>query len=135
MRKKYYKVLSVGRNGELLSARCRLPGYYTVPYKVNEWTTAPDNTRLFVFDNFDDAKRFSTYYEVIYECEIIGGIEGFGLSDFTKIKEFWEIINTELKKKKKIDFVQIMIDNNLRWSTFDAVLAKKVKLIKKVKRV
>jgi hypothetical protein len=129
--KKYYKVVSVSKHGNdtvLHSARAD----DAVSYKENEWTIAPNNTRLFVFDDLKDAKRFSCAGEVVYECKIIGGIKGKGADKYNSINEYWNIFNKELKKRKKFDVNELMEQHSISLSPYDAVLVKKLKLIKKV---
>lgn len=127
----YYKVVR-NENGKLLSARTG--SYYTdrkpVQYIPNRWVSAPENTRLFVFDNLSNAKSFICYVngEEIWECQIIGGISGFGAEG--NIISFWEKVNSYSKKKKKINFDKIQEKINL--VNWEAILAKKVKLTKRV---
>lgn len=122
--KKYYKVVDGGW-GPYCSARSR--NY--VFYKVGEWTDAPGNTRLFVFDNLEDARKFRSFGEVIFECEIVGGVKFFGANCRSNNNEFWEIFNNILLKKKKVTKEKFK-KANIRLAEVDAVLAKKVKLLK-----
>lgn len=125
MKKKYYKVVFSHRD-EMGSAT--LVGK-NVNYKVGEWVSAPKNTRLFVFDNKKQAETFAMGpNHFIYECQIIGGIRGQGCSIARLKAHFWKQINSILQQKKKVDFDKLKIP--LFGSA--CVLAKKVKLIKKI---
>jgi hypothetical protein len=133
--KKYYKVVYEHYNS-MKSANFSNIGYNTTQYKLNEWTVAPKNTRLFVFDNLAEAKVYAgkkLFYH-IYECKIVGGIRGAG-SNFTdndRINRYWKVFNKELKKKKKFNVYDVMRKNGILLAFYSAVLTKKVKLIKKV---
>lgn len=128
--KKYYKVVREikTQSGEiqLQSARSR---ERCVHYKIGEWTVAPEGTRVFVFDDLNDAHEFCLFKEGIYECRIFGGIRMSG-ADFVQDQgRFWEIFNELRKKKKKIspkDLREIMLADT------PAVLAKKVMLLRKI---
>lgn len=130
MKKKYYKVvdLEVFSNGEsrYFSAR----QFYPNEYKLGQWTEAPENTRFFVFDNLDEAKKFQDGNEVIFECEIFGGIQGRGAFYTDDTEEFWKLFNSFVKKKKKVNFDGIF--SKMKPTTMPAVLAKKVKLVKPI---
>ena len=125
MKKKYYKVV-FSRLDKMGSAT--LFGK-DVNYKVGEWVSAPQNTRLFVFDNKKQAKAFAIAPDhFIYECQIIGGIHGQGCAIARLKARFWKQINSILQQKKKVDFDTLKIP---LFATA-CVLAKKVKLIKKI---
>jgi len=131
MKKKYYKVVTEVRDekGQTAYISARYGGL--AEYKIGEWTIAPGNTRLFVFDNLDEAFDFAFLSEHIFECEIIGGIKGRGAFFSDNAPCFWRVFNSYLNKKKKVDFNKIF--KNIEPTEFHSVLAKKVKLIKKIK--
>lgn len=127
MKKKYYKVVRKDYGGQLISS-----GVSSIEYKQNEWTIAPDNTRLFVFENLQNAKDFldDCISGVIYECEVEGGIKGFGAFYARDQRIFWNKFNHFLGKKKKMEFSETKFGMPL--TDINAVLCKKVKLTKKV---
>lgn len=127
MKKKYYKVVRQDHQGELIST-----GVSSIEYKQNEWTIAPDGTRLFVFDSLQNAKDFLDDYigGVIYECEVEGGIKGFGAFYVRDQRIFWTKFNHFLGKKKKMEISETKFGIPL--TDISAVLCKKVKLTKKV---
>lgn len=124
--KKYYKVVD-DNYGYYSSARA----YDAVSYKEGEWTKAPRNTRLFVFDNLKDARVFRGFGEVIFECEIVGGVKFPGAYSNLDNSKFWEIFNKVLRNKKKVTKEKFKeLEKGL--AEVDAVLAKKVKILKRV---
>jgi hypothetical protein len=133
MKKKYYKVVinhgqCVGGD-RLMSANSLLCN--TVVYELGKWTKAPRNTRLFVFDDEKAAIRFANRRtHEVYECEIIGGIRGRGCFHEVYQERFWGKVNSLLKKKKKINFNDI--HKNLELYPVESILAKKVKLRKRI---
>ena len=102
-------------------------------YKLNEWTVAPANTRLFVFDSLQKAEEFRRFkigdYQ-IYECLIVGGIKGFGAHWSADQARFWHCFNEQIKTKKKVQITSYKFPMAL--SPVPAILCKKVKLTKKV---
>lgn len=124
--KKYYKLVRTAYDDSLKSYAGG-----DLEYKLNEWTIAPDDTRLFVFDDLETAKKYANYYYPLYECEIVGGIKGFGAYFFSNNSSFWKLFNKKVKSKKKIIFTKQEFDN-IPLAEMSAVLCKKVKLIKKV---
>lgn len=124
---KYYKLVST----DLTSfdvAKEYYNGYTTkklVKYKVNEWVHAPDNTRLFVFKTLEDVHKYRNEYPggKLYECEVIGGIDGYGYSGYSGVDKFWQTFNG-LKNKKK---VYALFNHH---HTVPALLVKAVKLTK-----
>lgn len=121
--KTYYKVV----NGHsLTSARAITP----VSYAVGEWTNAPIDTRLFVFDSLKEAKKFYTSGEFIYECEVKGGIRGRGCDYCDDQVKFWELFNQHIKNNKKIDWRKIKDELPLTFT--QGILVKSVKLKKLV---
>jgi hypothetical protein len=136
MKKKYYKVVCTVPDhvgGKQLYSISNKDGR-EVKYELNKWISAPNETRLFVFDDLNKAKSFRNVFKTrkIYECEIIGGIKGKGARYRDSMDDYWNIFNKELKKKKKIDVEKIMEKNGISLAYIDAILAKKVKLTKKV---
>ena len=132
MKKKYYKVVSVNDKKQALTSYI-FDCFNKVTYKVGEWVDAPDNSRLFVFDSLESAMAFAWNDQQIYECEIVGGITGYGwIGGYSSDPfRFWEEINNILKRKKKVDFDEI----RKKYTLCDtrSVLAKKVKLVKLVR--
>lgn len=130
MKKKYYKVVD---RIDLSSARA-LNWYsetYTVYYKLNEWTTAHNNSRLFVFDDLKEAFKFKQSHEDVYECEIKGGIKFFGCDSRKNIHSFWQVFNKIIQKKKKMK-KEYFEKYYIGLTCISAILAKKVKLTKLV---
>lgn len=125
--KKYYKLVRTAYDDSLKSYAGG-----DLEYKLNEWTIAPDDTRLFVFDNLETAKEHAFPYSYeLYECEIVGGIKGFGAYYYSDNSSFWKLFNKKVKSKKKIIFTKQEFDN-IPLADMSAVLCKKVKLTKKV---
>lgn len=125
--KKYYKVVrNDWVNRGLISARSG-----NVQYKVGEWVNAPENTRLFVFDSLQKAKEFCRDQpDEIYECQIKGGVKGFGAYRSSDNETFWKMFNAIISKKKKFSMEEI--EKHIILSFTPAILAKSVKLTKKV---
>ena len=102
-----------------------------VKYKIGKWISAPNNTRLFLFENLEDAQNFANQGERIFECKAIGVIRGFP-AHFS-FSYYWNLIESLLKKKKKVNFDS----KEFRGYTITnrpSILAKKVKLVKEVKK-
>jgi hypothetical protein len=132
MKKKYYKIVHCFKDEKGFSYYSWGDPNEIVEYKFNEWVEAPEGTRLFVFDNLKEAleSRFRQN-DVIFECEIVGGIKGKGAYFITGQEKFWEMFNSFIKRKKKVDFDLIGIQILLTFVS--AVLTKKVKLVKEIK--
>lgn len=123
--KKHYKV--VGKS--LWSARAI--GREAVRYKIGEWVNAPENTRLFVFDSLEEARKFhERQFEDIYECEVKGGIKLPGCLWAYSESEFWETFNAKIKNKEKI--TREYMEKKVDLAETPAVLVKSVKLKKLV---
>ena len=123
--KKHYKVVSKS----LWSARAI--GRSAVRYKIGEWVNAPENTRLFVFDSLEEARKFREGdSEDIYECEIKGGIKLPGCLWVGSESEFWEKFNIKIKNKEKI--TREYMEKKVDLAETPAVLVKSVKLKKLV---
>lgn len=119
--KKHYKVVTK----QFWSARAT--GRTVVKYKIGEWVNAPENTRLFVFDSLEEARKFHEHqFEDIYECEVKGGIKLPGCAWVNAIGEFWEKFNIKIKNKEKItrEYMAKKVD----LAATPAVLVKSVKL-------
>lgn len=121
--KTYYKVVD---GHHLISARAYTP----VSYTVGEWTNAPIDTRLFVFDSLKEAKKFYTSGESIYKCEVKGGIRGRGCDYFGDQLKFWELFSQHIKNKKKIDWLKM--EDKMPLTFTQGILVKSVKLKKLV---
>ena len=119
--KKYYKVVD---KDDLTSARA----LRKVQYKINEWTNAPRNTRLFVFDSLSEANNFCGFEEVIFECEVKGGVKLPGAEWDFDTDYFWKLFNAKIKKKEKI--TREYMSKKINLSQTPAVLVKSVKLKK-----
>jgi len=110
-----------------------------VEYTPHKWVKAPDNTRLFVFDNLKDAMEYakpSNTKSSIWECKIRGGIPFKGAISINKYAEYWAALNKILASKKAFnpDAAERYLTDVLNitlWKT-PAVLAKSVKLTKKL---
>lgn len=123
--KKHYKVVSKS----LWSARSI--GRSAVRYKIGEWVDAPENTRLFVFDSLEEARKFhEREFEDIYECEVKGGIKLPGCAWISSINAFWETFNAKIKNKEKI--TRRYMEKKVDLAETPAVLVKSVKLKKLV---
>lgn len=132
MKKKYYKIVRREANATGFSYNSWGNPNKKVEYKLNEWVEAPEGTRLFVFDSLEEAlaNKFRQN-DVVFECEIVGGIKGKGAHFINHQEKFWEIFNSFVKKKKKVDFNLI---GRQVWPTdMSAILAKKVKIVKEIK--
>ena len=84
----YYKVVRV-RNNRYFSAR-----QGDVEYKLNETVYAPNNTKLFVFDSLDDAKKFKCYGEKIFACEVKSPTQGFAAFHNYDMLRFWLLFHS-----------------------------------------
>jgi len=129
-KKKYYKV--VKNYGKLYSCRAGKQ-----EYPVKKWTHAPDNTRLFVFDNLHDAINFSVPSEQIWECSIRGGIKCAGAYFPSGTDLFWKRFNEYLKTKKNTKDIQKYVENGkcgekVRLAEYPAILTKSVFLTKQI---
>lgn len=123
--KKHYKVVTK----DFWSARAF--GRTAVKYKIGEWVDAPGNTRLFVFDSLEEARKFYEWdSEDIYECEVKGGIKLPGCARIGSIGAFWETFNIKIKNKEKI--TEQYMAKKLDLAKTPAVLVKSVKLKKLV---
>lgn len=121
----YYKVVYGGNcQNELTSARSAI-----VTYKVGEWIEAPENTRLFVFDNFDDARRFRISGEQIYLCEVEDPVKMRGAFTF-EFESFWNMVNKILDSGGKLE----ESPEYIYWhkSEIEAICVRKVKLVERV---
>ena len=123
--KKHYKVVTK----QFWSARAT--GRTAVKYKIGEWVNAPENTRLFVFDSLEEARKFHEWdSEEIYECEVRGGIKLPGCAWVGSVDAFWEKFNIKFKNKEKI--TREYMEKELDLAKTPAVLVKSVKLKKLV---
>lgn len=132
MKKKYYKIVRLDEEEKGFSYNSWGNQIETVEYKLNEWVEAPKGTRLFVFDSLEEAlaNKFRQN-DVIFECEIVGGIKGRGAFLVGFQREFWKIFNSFVKRKKKVDYN--LLGKKFCLTIMSAVLAKKVKLVKEIK--
>lgn len=146
-KKTYYKVVSINpEDGKFYSARARVSDR-EVEYIPNKWVSAPEGTRLFVFDDLNKARKFladgkrlengidfKKRPEKLFECEIIGNIKGRGAYDNHYIEKFWETFTDFLSenKKKRFDFYAFRELFNMPLTSIPAVFAKKVKLVKEI---
>jgi hypothetical protein len=131
---KYYKVVATKNNREKLTSSWH---FNYIEYKLNEWTIAPKNTRLFVFDDLDRAKAYAArlgYDCDIYECKIIGGIKGYGSmwEDEEELSYYWNIFNNALKMKKGSEYIISRLKKVIILKRVPAVLTKKVKLTNRI---
>ena len=121
--KKHYKVV----DKSLWSARSHDP----VQYKLGEWVDAPLDTRLFVFDSLEEARKFhERQLEDIYECEVKGGVKLPGAAWGCGIQKFWRLFNAKIKNKEKI--TREYMEKKVDLAETPAVLVKSVKLKKLV---
>jgi hypothetical protein len=133
--KTYYKVFS--KNSQ------RSGTTYGLEYKLNEWTDSwYSNSRLFVFDSLNAAKSYINFYGDnseyfdIYECHCKGVIKNANGYEYSRnshadyYSKFWEMVNDNLKKKKKWN---TNLDREFTLYQHQGVcFAKQVKLIKKI---
>jgi hypothetical protein len=114
-------------------------------YFMNDWTLAPNDSRLFVFDNIESLKTYITclgyrpddFY--VYECHCKGviknangtrGSKNVSFSLYDSYKEFWDKVNRNLKRKKKWNFG---IDKCFAMHDHKGVcFAKEVKLVNRI---
>lgn len=139
MVKKYYKVVSVDDNGNLLSSlnSFRTPYYpkewynkykkWIIPYTIGKWTYPVDGTRLFAFSNLEAANSFSEHMNdlFIYECEVINPRKNPKIAfKFNDIDKYWD---SRLKHKKlpKMEFKGY-------YFSIDSVSCSAIKLLKKI---
>lgn len=121
----YYKV--VRGVSQLFSARSE----YSVEYKVNEWTEAPGNTRLFLFDSLEAAKDFKWDNESVYTCYAQHIAIGYGAFSTGTINVFWNFV-AEHSKGRHVTKAIAKANKEFRSSVHKAVLARRVKLLEKV---
>lgn len=124
---KYYKVTK-----DNLVSRCTDANETKrrqIQYKLNEWVDSHPGTRIFVFDNLDDARKFAHGYfnSRIFECVVKGAIKHPGVESVDKIQDFWYTFNILLKKKKKVKITKFEL------ASTPAVLVKSVKLTKEIR--
>ena len=114
MKRKYYKVVRENGAGEYESA-CMSVGSttreFSLKYRVNEFV-APviPNSKLFVFSNLEQARRFYEEFSrsfsedifLIFECEVKRHFLGKYYSYFSDVKEFWN-----QKNRKNCPRIQI----------------------------
>jgi hypothetical protein len=131
MSKIYYKVVRF-KDEKLISSGTNMKNQ--VEYKLNEWTIAPNNTRLFVFDDLTRAESYVRGVENgrIYECNIVGGIKGRGSFWASDTEEYWKLCNKLLKQRKSWNHIQSKIceSGEFSFAGISAILTKKVKLTK-----
>jgi len=143
MSKTYYKVVTKGHSSQGVYQLCSMVYQWTqkrpmVTYIPNKWVNAPDNTRLFVFDDLDAAKDHATSCGggfQIWECSVKGGISFYGAWAADDTARYWDVINKYMATKKKFDLAsmtQRMLEENIILVGLRAILVKSVKLTKKV---
>ncbi len=132
--KKYYKVVTKDMES-LLSLRVFSDKSLIVNYYTNQWVHAPEDTRLFVFDNLDKAIELAKKYSSsVYECKIRGHIKLFGSKLIMDNKRFWDKLKPLIKNrhsnwKTREDLQKI---TGLEIHETESIGAKAVKLVKKV---
>lgn len=124
----YYKVT----NENMESARAE---HRSVTYLLNEWVYAPktkDNkpTRLFVFENLEDAQDFASCTERIFECEVKQSIKGRGAYAVYDMDKLWAYIDDLRKEGKKLNFDKI--EDIITLTYIEAILARAVKLTREL---
>jgi len=143
----FYKVFSKV-NGQLMPA---VPGYDDIPitdlvYRKGEAMVAPDNTRFFLFEKYEDASRFrrtldeDQYPRVILPVQVIGGyakdclglrwIHAGGVS--THKAEYWSNIEY-LTQSKKMPMAKACVEAAKRMrmhnTAYKSVFARKIKIL------
>ena len=104
-------------------------------YSVDKWVEAPQDTRLFVFDNLDKAIALAQEFSCdVYECKIRGHIKLFGSKLVMDNKQFWNKLKPLIKNrhsnwKTREDLQKI---TGLEIHETESIGAKAVKLVKKV---
>jgi hypothetical protein len=112
-------------------------GYNGCYYRLNQWTIAPKNTRLFVFDSLDELRV--SYGKImhgfkIFKCQVKGGIKGYPCENIWARDEYWNLINATLKKKKSLKhFFNNPVKGIPLLTFYPSYLVKAVKLIEEVK--
>lgn len=136
MSKKYYKVV----NPLTLTSCCtnwHFPEQFRVKYKVGLWTKPTiAGTRLFVFNDLQDAKDFCAKNYMtrswdIYEC-VVKNPRKDVVANVKNIKEFWEIV-TKFRQKKKGGLRKAVSDILMDKQPTNVWSGTEVKLIKQVK--
>lgn len=146
----YYKVLRVKENNLINKDQPNCPSFYT-QYKLNDWTYAKDNTRLFVFEKLDNPS-VTSYKEMgykVFKCHIgrknIRGnavhytdtelsriLNCSNAEYYTKIsiitKWFWDNVEKNIKAKKKYNTGM----KKYLFSIKNVVMTDKVKLIEEL---
>lgn len=113
--KTYYKVCNTSRNDILTSAVCNY--FAPVEYKINQAVVAPEDTKLFVFNNLTAAKKFVysqianiTYLRLkIFECTITNPRKPIDAWNATSRLKFWKDI--KIARKKKVNILRYLIKN------------------------
>ena len=134
--KKYYKVVKEYVRGQYTSARCG-----SVNYVIGEWSQAPvdpygNKTRLFIFDNLDEAKRFAfNESDRVFECQVKTPIKVSPSRFASGNRGYWETFNTLRARHRKVTNESMkkecrVLDLNTRWQ--NVCVTQAVKLIKKV---
>lgn len=120
----YYKVLRKNSK-ELISARAKRDCYSEilnkVTYKVDQWVSSGNISKLFVFNNLEDAKKFHITGEEIWECEVKNPVNYFPCASIDEIDNYWKMLNAN----------EEISEDNLK-TNIPSVLADEVKLIQKV---
>jgi len=139
--KKYYKVVDINQHAnEKLSTWRVIP--IVCDYSPSKWTTAPLHsgvpTKLFVFDDLDDAKLYasspSKRYEV-WECQVENPTKhrARGVVHPLNIHSYWREYNLFKKKKKSISaFMTHCRNNKMLLSSVEAIMVDAVKLTKQI---
>lgn len=132
-RKTYYKVVAVRSSGlysychsDLFFIRDESRNSYSVEYKLNEFVTPNvTGTKLYVFDNVDNAKRFAGLCETVelWECEVINPRKCATLAYVLEnsINKFWKL----KRAHKKINAI-------CKQSPYGTISCDAVKLLRKV---
>lgn len=152
--KTYYKVVTAKKKSLIINderlitrsvKRCKK---YNIQYKIDEWVEANNDSRLFVFETLAHATSFKQWFGGdIFECHVKGAINCPGLYfdkehypnniNLERMDDFWKMFNQFLKQKKGgrhiqerlAEYYDLSVDY---FGNSEAILAKSVKLIKKI---
>ena len=99
-----------------------------VEYFVDKWAIAPQDTRLFVFENLQQARSFKRYTnEIVYQCLICDYVRFFPCESIWKIARYWELFNNNVFNMEEFENANVSIN-----TAISSLLAKKVMLLEKV---
>jgi hypothetical protein len=109
--KKYYKVVRLNGNKTFISARASQWGggvsqEFAVQYRIGEFAKPKvAGTKLFVFDDLDEAQSFADSSDVIFECEVKNPRKAkYGSFTYRDVALFWKVRQSR-KSTKEIQMI------------------------------